>query len=173
MITRRFSYVSRRVVRQTEIHAGLLLLLIATPWWIVAAAEDKPDVATAIARVEALDGNVKRLGELGDERVTAVVLIGSKKVRDDDLIFLRAFPDLQRLMLGGTAITDAGLKHATELKELTTLGLIGTNVTDAGMKELAGLNKLEHVRLANTAVTDVGVRELSAAQKSADSNTVE
>ncbi len=52
----------------------------------------------------------------------------ARKVRDDDLVFLGAFPDLERLMLGRTAITDAGLKHATELHELTTLGLIGTKV---------------------------------------------
>jgi hypothetical protein len=74
---------------------------------------------------------------------------------------VRAFPDLERLMLGGTAVTDAGLQHAARLSKLTTLGLVGTKVTDAGMKELAGLNELEHVRLANTAVTDAGVRELS------------
>lgn len=161
MMYREFSYVSRKLVRLTKLLGIHLLLLITTPWWIDAVAEDKPDVAAAVARVEALGGNVQRLGRPGDDGVTAVVLIGSEKVRDDDLVVLRAFPDLERLMLGGTAITDAGLEHAAELHELTTLGLIGTKVTDAGMKELAGLNKLEHVRLANTAVTDVGVRELS------------
>ena len=128
---------------------------------IAAATEVKPDVAAAIARVEALGGNVERLGRRGGDEVTGVVLIGCEKVRDDDLSLLRAFPDLERLMLGGTAVTDAGLRHAAGLSKLTTLGLIGTKVTDDGMKELAGLNKLEHVRLADTAITDVGVRELS------------
>jgi hypothetical protein len=39
MMSRSFSYVSRRVVRQTKIRAGLLVPVIATSWWIVAAAE--------------------------------------------------------------------------------------------------------------------------------------
>lgn len=140
-MSRGFFYFPRQLVRQRKIFASLFALMIAAPQWIAAAPEDKPDVAAAKAQVEALGGNVNQLSKPGNDTVTGVVLIGSKKVRDDDLVLLRAFPDVQRLMLGGTAITDAGLKHAAGLHELTTLGLIGTKVTDAGMKELSGLKQ--------------------------------
>src|ERR1700690_1692336 len=89
-------------------------------------ADDTPEVAAAIARVESLDGEIRRGGDGPNGKGTQVMLIGSKKLKDDDLVFLRAFPDLRRLLLGGTAVTDAGLKHVAGLKDLTMLGLVGT-----------------------------------------------
>ncbi|MCX5653361.1 MAG: hypothetical protein NTY65_01745 [Planctomycetota bacterium] len=40
------------------------------------------------------------------------------------------------LYLGGTPITDAGVKDLKELKDLQRLNLTGTKITDAGLKDL-------------------------------------
>jgi hypothetical protein len=65
------------------------------------------------------------------------------------------------LYLGGTKVTDAGLKELAGLKSLQTLNLVGTQVTDAGLKELAGLKSLQTLNLNDTQVTDAGLKELA------------
>jgi internalin A len=49
---------------------------------------------------------------------------------------LAGLKTLQALELGGTQVTDAGLKHLAGLKDLQTLDLSNTPVTAAGEKEL-------------------------------------
>ncbi len=122
---------------------------------------DKPEVTAAITQLEALDGEVERADDSPDAPVISVHLIGSEKLKDEDLSCLKSLPGVQQLYLGHTATSDAGLKHVAGLTRLTFLGLIGTKVTDGGMKELAGLQKLETLLLANTAVTEAGLKELS------------
>ncbi|MSQ93286.1 MAG: hypothetical protein EXR98_01880 [Gemmataceae bacterium] len=67
------------------------------------------------------------------------------------------------LILGGTEVTDAGLKELASLKSLHTLDLSGMEVTDAGLKELAGLKSLHTLDLSGMEVTDAGVAELRKA----------
>ena len=136
-------------------------------------AADEIGEAAAIAKIQALGGEVERRSELAtlddsqpvtrkeaDDPVVAVDLIGNDKVTDDDLQCLQAFPELQHLYLGGTKIGDAGFKHIAGLKHLKRIGLIGTRVTDIGLKELERLQELETVLLGNTAVTDAGLPSL-------------
>ena len=47
------------------------------------------------------------------------------------------------LELGGTQITDAGLKDLAKLKKLYELNLAGTQITDTGLKDVAKLKNLE------------------------------
>ena len=68
-----------------------------------------------------------------------------------------------RLILNGTKkVTDAGLKGVAKLKQLKGLYLEGTEITDAGLKEVAKLKQLKVLGLLNTRITDVGLNELTA-----------
>jgi hypothetical protein len=138
---------------------------------------EKADEAAAIAKVKDLGGEVARksdgprlsgqLAVLGglpvaaDNAVVSVSLIGSGKLKDDDLRCLAAFPSLTDLYLGRTAVSDAGLAHLVGLKHLVMIGLIGTKITDAGLGSLAGLKELRVLYLADTAVSDAGLKQLA------------
>jgi len=65
--------------------------------------------------------------------------------------------------LGGTDITDAGLKDVAALTELTILNLSRTNLTDVGSRQVAALKKLTSLGLSGTRVTAAGVKELRKA----------
>ena len=69
------------------------------------------------------------------------------------------------LELGGTQITDAGLKDLAKFQNLKDLGLGGTQITDEGLKEVAKLEKLSSLRLSSTKITDEGLKELAKLQQ--------
>ena len=74
--------------------------------------------------------------------------------------------DLEKLTsldLGGTQITDAGLKELAKLKQLEGLSLNDTKITDAGLKELVKLQKLTTLYLGTIKITDAGMAELKKA----------
>jgi hypothetical protein len=48
-------------------------------------------------------------------------------------------PNLQRLRLERTKVTDAGMAHLSKLAKLDYLNLYGTEITDAGLKPLESL----------------------------------
>lgn len=70
------------------------------------------------------DGDVRTLNFVG----TAV--------DDDDLATVATFSRLQRLYLGATRVTDAGMKHLVRLKNLEYLSLHGTEVSDLRRQQL-------------------------------------
>ena len=51
------------------------------------------------------------------------------------------------LELGGTQITDAGLKEVAKLQNIVWLSLISTKTTDTGLKEVAKLQQLKTLYL--------------------------
>src|SRR5262249_11425215 len=84
-------------------------------------------------------------------------------VTDASLKGLAKFERLHTLYLGGSKVTDAGLKELNGLKELQRLSF-SSRMTDTGLKELAGLKSLQTLTLDQTTqVTDAGVRELQKA----------
>jgi tRNA A-37 threonylcarbamoyl transferase component Bud32 len=64
------------------------------------------------------------------------------------------------LVLRGTQVTGAGLKHVAQLTTLQVLDLASTKVTDEGLEHLERLKSLKRLRLENTGVTDKGVVHL-------------
>jgi hypothetical protein len=70
------------------------------------------------------DGDVKQLNFVGTE------------VEDDDLATVALFPRLQRLLLGATRVTDAGMKHLVGLEDLEYLSLHGTEVSEQRRQQL-------------------------------------
>lgn len=84
------------------------------------------------------------------------------QVRDDDLVHVRAFPDLTSVDLRDQVITSAGLKHLRGLN-LEALCLARTQVgaSPGGLVPLESLHKLRMLDLSRTKVTDDDLQSLS------------
>lgn len=120
-------------------------------------ANQKPSTA-AILR---LRGQVEVDREALGHPVVAVRLAESA-VTDEDLSCLSSLPDLERLDLRATRITDAGLVHLKGCPRLRSLTLISVSgVTDAGLEHLKGLAHLEQLDLQGTGVTSKGFVHLA------------
>src|SRR5262249_47050285 len=87
--------------------------------------------------------------------VKAIKKLGGKVTVDDK----RPGKPVVGVNLGGTKVTDAGLKELKELKNLRELNLGDTQVTGAGLKELKELKNLQGLDLSYGEVTDVGLKE--------------
>jgi len=122
------------MVRQQVVMGAAVLLGL-----LVVAVTVRADEATAVKAIEKLGGTVTRDAKLPRKPIVGV-------------------------NLGGTDVTDAGVKELKELKSLQTLNLNGTDVTDAGLKQLKELKHLQTLDLRGTKVTDAGVKELQAAR---------
>ena len=77
-----------------------------------------------------------------------------------DCVDFATLPQLQTLVLAGTAVSDAGLAKLSGMVQLQWLDLGFTKVTDAGMERLKGLNRLQWLDLPGTKVTDAGLTQL-------------
>ena len=75
---------------------------------------------------------------------------------------LAKLPDLERLDLSYTAISDAELAAFANAKALRWLMLESTNIGDAGIARLAGLRTLEYLNLSATKVTEAGLEAMVA-----------
>ncbi|HID21733.1 MAG TPA: hypothetical protein EYP14_04955, partial [Planctomycetaceae bacterium] len=75
--------------------------------------------------------------------VAKLDLHGQKRVNDESLKYVIAFPELESLDLRGTGLTDDGLPRLSGLSRLKELHLAETAITDAGLKHLEPLARLE------------------------------
>jgi hypothetical protein len=64
--------------------------------------------------------------------------------------------------LGGTEISDDGLKHLSRLQSLNSLSLNFTGVSDDGLKHVSSLPNLELLQLNETAISNEGLEHLSS-----------
>lgn len=96
----------------------------------------------------------------GFDRLTELWLYMSHRVSGTACKYFKGFPNLERLDLMGTRVTDAGLKPIGTLQRLTNLNLNGTKVTDGGLEHLARLSALASLDLASTGVTGIGLEHL-------------
>lgn len=74
---------------------------------------------------------------------------------------LHALPNLNRILLGKTRITDRGLSIVADLNQLSWIRLDDTAVTDRGVAMLQEMTSMEELGLARTNVTDDGLQHLS------------
>ena len=107
---------------------------------------------------DAWKGGVSKLPDPG---TPFALNLGGTKVTDTGLRELAGLKSLQSLDLHKTKVTDEGLKELAGFMRLQTLDVSRTNVTDAGLKELVGLKSLRSLYLSNTRVTDAGLKELA------------
>ena len=105
-----------------------------------------------------LAGFEKRIGVDYFRNVTYVSVPSSHSVRE--LVAIGHLDRLETLMLGGSSVSDEGLRHLKELTNLQSLDLSGTDVTGTGLKHLTGLSRLKSLSLRRTQVTDAGMVHL-------------
>ncbi|MCS7465702.1 protein kinase [Stieleria sp. ICT_E10.1] len=72
-------------------------------------------------------------------------------------------PNLEKLFLSHTKVTDSGLKCLGRLGELVCLDLAGCKINDAGLVYLHSLDELKAVGLKSTRVSRTGMERLSEA----------
>jgi hypothetical protein len=91
------------------------------------------------------------------------VSLDGTEAGDEDLIHLKGIPDLRRLDLEWTSVTDAGVKSLTEHKSLERLDLQETQVTDNGLQYVGQLKGLRILLLGsiagNSAIRDAGLAQ--------------
>ncbi|NHZ41168.1 NTF2 fold immunity protein [Massilia aquatica] len=78
-------------------------------------------------------------------------------IGDDAVRALCALPKLERLWLGGSAISDAVLPDIARVRALNWLVLDNTGISDAGVAALSGHARLHHLSLRSTQVGDASV----------------
>jgi len=95
------------------------------------------------------------------EHVAGLTLPG---VEDEDLGHVSGLTGLQRLDLGGSYVTDAGLANLSGMSELNVLQIGGgtypPTISDAGMAHVARLGSLTELTLGDTAITGAGIEQL-------------
>jgi hypothetical protein len=98
----------------------------------------------------------------GDRRLSSVVMVKleHRRFADEELAPLADLPDLERLYLAASSVTDEGLKHVRSLRRLKRLSLWQTPITDDGMAHLAGLSELQVLDIHRTKITEVGLEHL-------------
>lgn len=130
-----------------------ILLLLLLSGLGCAAAENDPG-----AWVAAQEGTVTRDGA---GHITGVSLRGSW-ITDTDLAVLARLPNLRKIDLSETHITDLGLEQLKPLDNITDLNLyFCEHVTDGGVAHLKGWKKLQRLNLRGTKITDTSLEHLS------------
>ncbi len=100
---------------------------------VVQVGFNKPgadEVASCVARLPRVD----------------TLYFGNSDLSDSGLARFRGL-DLRELLLRGTKVTDAGVRHLRGLTNLKDLDLSSTSVGDAAMAQVANLSKLERLVL--------------------------
>jgi hypothetical protein len=105
----------------------------------------------------------KLIGPEYFQEVYAVTFGGRRRgprVTDADVRPLRDLPELRRLDLMQTDVTDSSLAWAGRMPHLRVIWLMNKQLTDAGVAHLAGLSELEEIYLSDSRVTGAGLASL-------------
>lgn len=88
------------------------------------------------------------------------LMLSKSGITDEQLAKLPLM-NLKSLELGDTKISDEGIQSLWPLKKLEDLDLSRTAVTSRGLKTLATLGSLQSINLDETAIDDAGIAHLS------------
>ncbi|TLU97893.1 c-type cytochrome domain-containing protein [Dyadobacter luticola] len=86
--------------------------------------------------------------------------LGDTKITDAALEQIGTFPNLNKLHLEHTVVTDKGVAALKGLKFLEYINVVDTKVGDAGLKDLATMKGLRSVYVWRSAVTDSAVAQV-------------
>jgi Leucine-rich repeat (LRR) protein len=126
-----------------------------------------------IARVDvtlatATDATLVSLSKLPN--VGAITIADATRCTEPGFEVLRELPDLQKLILRRSAVTDRSAAAITAIRPLQELYLGESRITDAGLAGLKGHKHLRVLDLYQTAVTDKSVAILATVSKLEDLN---
>ena len=88
------------------------------------------------------------------------ILLEDTKISDEGLSVVADIKQLSWIRLDGTAVTDAGVALIQDLALMRELGLARTNVTDNALKYLDEMTQLRTLMLSDTQVTNDGIAYL-------------
>ena len=127
-------------------------------------AKKKIDPAELLAQLEKSGVLIERDTRSPDQPVTSLNFFGGD-IPPGVLDQLGVFPQLQKLIFGGTKMSDVQLEHLEDLTSLRVLNLSNTKVTGGGMQFLKKLVNLEELNVNQTLVTDAGLNQLKGLTK--------
>lgn len=81
-------------------------------------------------------------------------------IRDEDLSLITLFPNLEKLILNQTDITDKGITSLKKLNKIRILSLSGTEISIKSVPVLATIKSLEEVYLWHTNITEAEYQEI-------------
>jgi hypothetical protein len=121
--------------------------------------EDTPEQAQALKKIVALKGSVMRKDD--GPRVYQVNFNGAS-LTGSELQCLRAFPDLEILVLWECTLADDDLSAVKSLPNLQVLGLRSSiQIGDIALKHIERHSRIESVALSRTSITDAGMESLA------------
>lgn len=144
--------------------SGLWLLVVSGITILITrivSADEKPVPQVGLDRIQRLGGTLTRDDELPGKPVTGIYFRGSRPYSSKHLPGLKSLVDLRALLFDDAQISDTGLKDVKNIRSLTFLDLGGTSVTDVGLKEVGEAYNLKSLFLYRCPrITDAGLREL-------------
>jgi uncharacterized membrane protein len=103
-------------------------------------------------------------GELfkGLEKNIASIRLSGTKISDKSLKWISGLPNLSKLYLDNTLITDEGIAFLKNTTELRYLNLVGTSITEKGLRTLSSLPLLKSVYLYQS---EVKIKDMAEIQQ--------
>lgn len=122
-------------------------------------AADSPWVTVDLSRRQDLDRSIfSKIRHVGDHVLE--LNLGFSNFSDDLATQLRNFPNLQKLYVQQTAITDQTISAVAELPGLTTLNAYGTSISEDGLARLSDLADLRTLYLWQTGVNESAISQV-------------
>jgi hypothetical protein len=137
-----------------------LLTFLAIKAFKSAKTKETYDPKEVVAELKKANAVVEE--EDGPSGKTVVgIMLNTPEIPKGILQKLGAFPQLRKLDLTFTNMSDVQLEHLEDLTSLRSLSLSHTKVTGGGMQFLKKLTNLEDLNLDSTLVDDDHLEELS------------
>ena len=141
-----------------------LAALAAEGWLVERLSPSSPALSVKVVPGGALaPGAWRVLSERVPEQV-AWLDVGGHRLAAEEVELLAGLPNLYRLRLDGTDVTDASVERLASLPHLASLNLYDTPVTDAALEALVEAPALRQLYLFQSGTTAAGVEAFAEAR---------
>ena len=173
----KFRSLEARGVRWSAQDAAALAKLPMLEWLILSGDDLESAAVTELAKLESVSGlQLVSYTKSNASAESFARLVACSKLElldlsgqaiDDRTLekLVRGLPELRRLIVGRTKVTDASMAAVRTNQRLTNLDLSDTKVTTRGLASLEGLPNLDSLDLDGTDIGDEAVSLLSSFPK--------